>query len=94
MKVEKVRGNKKEATVSCLTQLCFDEEKMRSSRGEVVFYSLKIRSKTANVAEVNKVKAEEGGKTFWDPSDRAIRPGDISGLPRRRLRGLLWSRHF
>ncbi|XP_063850047.1 uncharacterized protein LOC135094155 [Scylla paramamosain] len=36
------------------------EKKMRFSRGEVVFYRLKIRSKTTNVAEVNEEKVEEG----------------------------------
>lgn len=30
------------------------EKKMRFSRGEVVFYKLKNRSKTANVAEVKE----------------------------------------
>ncbi|MPC07678.1 hypothetical protein E2C01_000243 [Portunus trituberculatus] len=37
---------------------------MRFSRGEVVFYRLKIRSKTANVAEVNVEKVKGGVKTF------------------------------
>ncbi|MPC38455.1 hypothetical protein E2C01_031962 [Portunus trituberculatus] len=32
---------------------------MRFSRGEVVFHKLKIRSKTANVAEVNVEKLRE-----------------------------------
>ena len=46
MRIEKVGGNRKGATVSCLRHLCFSEEKkMRFSRGEVAFYGLKIISK-------------------------------------------------
>lgn len=33
---------------------------MRFSRGEVVFYGLKIGSKTVNIAEVSKEKVEGG----------------------------------
>ena len=40
--------------------LCFSEEKMSFSVGEVVFYRWKIRSKAANVAEVDREKCEEG----------------------------------
>ena len=54
MRIEKVGGNRKGVTVSYLSHLCFSEEKkMRFSGGEVVFYGLKIRSKIANVAEVD-----------------------------------------
>ncbi|MPC73587.1 hypothetical protein E2C01_067921 [Portunus trituberculatus] len=64
MRIKKVGGNRKGATVSCLRQLCFDEEKkMKFSRGEVVFYRLEIRPETANVAEVNKEKVNGGVKT-------------------------------
>ena len=39
MRIEKVGGNKKGVTVSCLSHLCFSEEKkMRFRGGEVVFY--------------------------------------------------------
>ncbi|MPC95543.1 hypothetical protein E2C01_090759 [Portunus trituberculatus] len=64
MRIEKVGGNRKGATISSLRQLCFSEEKMRFSRGEVVFYRLEITSKTVYVAEVNEVKVEGGVKTF------------------------------
>ena len=37
---------------------------MRFSRGEVVSYRLKIRSKAANVAEVNEEKVEGDVKTL------------------------------
>ncbi|MPC08758.1 hypothetical protein E2C01_001353 [Portunus trituberculatus] len=49
-------------------------------------FRLKIRSKTANVAEVNKEKVKGGVKTF----------GVIifGPLPRRGLRGWIWSSHF
>ncbi|MPC46328.1 hypothetical protein E2C01_040045 [Portunus trituberculatus] len=60
MRIEKVGGNREGAAVNCLRQLCFGEEKMRFSRGEVVFYRLKIRSKTVNVAEVKEGKVEGG----------------------------------
>ncbi|MPC60396.1 hypothetical protein E2C01_054440 [Portunus trituberculatus] len=86
MRIEKVGGNKERATVSCVRQLCFSEEKkMRFSRGEVVFHRLEIRSKTTNIAKVNeKVKGDV--KKFWIANDRAFRSVDISGsLPRRRL---------
>ncbi|MPC09216.1 hypothetical protein E2C01_001820 [Portunus trituberculatus] len=65
MRTEKVGGNREGAAVSCLRQLCFgEEEKMRFSRGEVVSYRLKIRSKTKNVAEVNVEKVEGDVKAF------------------------------
>ena len=73
MKIEKVGGNRKGATVNCLRHLCFSEEKnMRFSGGEVVFYKLKIRSKTANVAKVDRGKCEEGVKTLRDDSRSAL----------------------
>ncbi|MPC34495.1 hypothetical protein E2C01_027887 [Portunus trituberculatus] len=37
---------------------------MRFSSGKVVFYRLKIRSKTANVAEVNEEKLREVSRHF------------------------------
>ena len=41
MMIEKVGGNRKRATVSCLRHLCFGEEKkMRFSRGEVAVITL------------------------------------------------------
>ena len=65
MRIEKVGRNRKGVTVSCLRHLCFSEEKkMRVSGGEVVFYRLKIRSKTANVPEVHREKSEGGVKTL------------------------------
>ncbi|MPC70584.1 hypothetical protein E2C01_064836 [Portunus trituberculatus] len=87
MIIEKVEGNREGATVSCLRQLCFNEEKkMRFSRGEVVFYRLKIKSKTANVAEVNVEKVERGVKAFGIVTERGVRPGDIyDPLPRSGL---------
>ncbi|MPC91196.1 hypothetical protein E2C01_086215 [Portunus trituberculatus] len=95
MRIEKVRGNRKGAAVSCLRKLCFGEEKMRFGRGEVVFYRMKIRSKIANVAEVNEEKVEGGVKTFWVTTETAVRPEDISGpLSRRGLQGWIWSHNF
>ncbi|MPC68861.1 hypothetical protein E2C01_063071 [Portunus trituberculatus] len=52
---------------------------MRFSRGKVVFHRLKIRSKTANIAEVNEEKVEGGVKTYMVDTERAVRPGGISG---------------
>ncbi|MPC09006.1 hypothetical protein E2C01_001604 [Portunus trituberculatus] len=46
---------------------------MRFSRGEVVFYRLKIRSKTANVAELMTKKGSV--KTFWVATERAVHLG-------------------
>ena len=61
MRIEKVRGNRKGITVSCLRHLCFSEEKkMRFIEGEVVLYRLKIRSMTTNVAEVDRKKNVRG----------------------------------
>ncbi|MPC64198.1 hypothetical protein E2C01_058309 [Portunus trituberculatus] len=61
----------------------------------VVFYRLKIRSKTANVAEVNAEKVDGGAKAFGVVIKRGIRPGDNFGLlPRRELRDIDWSSHF
>ena len=67
---------------------------MRFSRGEMVFYRLKIRSKATNVAEVEVEKVEGGLKTLRVDTRRAVRPGDICGpLPRWGLRGWCGSRH-
>ena len=54
MRIEIVGGNRKGVTVSCFRHLCFREEKKMFSEGEVVFYRLKIKLKTANVAEVDR----------------------------------------
>ena len=96
MRIEKVGRNRKGVTVSCLRHLCFSEEKkMRFSGGEVVFYRLKIRSKTANVADVNGEKYEGGVKPLRIDASRVVRPGDIYGpLPRGGLRGWCRSRHI
>ncbi|MPC65987.1 hypothetical protein E2C01_060130 [Portunus trituberculatus] len=64
MMIEKVGRNRIKATVSCLRQLCIDEKKMRFIRREVMFYRLKIRSKTANVAEVNEEKLMKVSRHF------------------------------
>ncbi|MPC23568.1 hypothetical protein E2C01_016625 [Portunus trituberculatus] len=73
MRIEKVGGNREGAPVSYLRQLCFGEEKkMRFSRGEVMFYRLKVRFKTANVAEVKEEKIEEDVKTFWVGTESAV----------------------
>ena len=54
MRIEKVGGNRKEVTVSCLRYLCYSvKKKMRFSGGEVLFYRFKIRLKTAYVTEVD-----------------------------------------
>ncbi|MPC71322.1 hypothetical protein E2C01_065598 [Portunus trituberculatus] len=67
--------------VGVASDMCFGEEKkMKFSRGEVVFYRLKIRSETANVAEVNEEKVEGCVKTFWVANEKAVRSGDISGF--------------
>ncbi|MPC63770.1 hypothetical protein E2C01_057873 [Portunus trituberculatus] len=97
MRKEKAGGDREWAIVSCLRQLCFGEEKkIWFSRGEVVFYKLKIRSKAANVAEVNVEKVEGKVKAFVVVIERGVRPGNIVGpLPRRGLRGMVnWSTHF
>ena len=57
MRIEKVGGNRKRTAVSCHRHLSFgEEEKMRLRGGEVMIHRLEIRSKTANVAEVNVEK--------------------------------------
>ena len=94
IRIEKVGGNRKlSVTVSFLRHLCFSEEKkMRFSGGEVVFCRLKIRSKTANVAEVDRNKCV---KTLRVDIRRAVRPGGIYGpLLRRGLRGSCRSHHI
>ncbi|MPC47762.1 hypothetical protein E2C01_041518 [Portunus trituberculatus] len=59
MRMETVGKNRKESTVSYLRHLYFNEEKkMRFNREEVKFYKLKIKLKTANVAQVNKEKIQ------------------------------------
>ena len=94
MRIEKVGGDRKGVTVICLRHLCFSEEKkLRFREGEVVLYRWKIRSKTANVAEVEREKYEGGVKTHRVDTRTAVRQGDINGpLPRRGLRGWCRSR--
>ncbi|MPC67894.1 hypothetical protein E2C01_062080 [Portunus trituberculatus] len=64
---------------------------MRFSRGEVEYHGLKIRSKTANVAEVNVENVEGDVKAFVVFNRRGVRPGDIFGpLSRGKLRGVVY----
>ena len=64
MRIEKVGGNRKRTAVSCHRHLSFgEEEKMRLRGGEVMVHRLEIRSKTANVAEVNIEKVGGSIKT-------------------------------
>ena len=56
-RIEIVGGNRIKIAVSIPRHLRFsEEEKMRFSGGEMVFHRIEIRTKTANVAEVNKEK--------------------------------------
>ena len=53
MRIEKLEGNRVGGCCQYLRQLGLgDEQKMRFRGGEVVFYILKFRSKTANVVEI------------------------------------------
>ena len=73
MRIDKVGGNRKEGTVSCLRRPCISEgKKMRFSRGEVVFYRMKIRSKTVNVVEVDREKCEGVVKILRVDTWRAV----------------------
>ena len=63
MRIEKVRGNMKGATVNCLRHLYFGE-KMTFRRGQVVSYRSKFRSETANVAQFSIKKVKGGFKLF------------------------------
>ena len=59
MRLEIVGGSRKGFTVSFLRHLCLGEENnMRFSRGYIVVYRLKVRSKTTNVAEINEENIE------------------------------------
>ncbi|MPC36220.1 hypothetical protein E2C01_029669 [Portunus trituberculatus] len=59
------------------------KEDMRFNRGKVVFYRLKVRSNTSNVAEVNEEKVKGGIMTLWVVTEK-VRPADISGPLSRR----------
>ena len=73
MRIENVGGNRKRTAVSCHRHLCFSEEKkMRLRGGEVVIHRLKIRSKAANVTEVNVEKVGGSIKTPVVVTRRAI----------------------
>ena len=73
LRIEKVRGNRKKIAVSCHRHLCFSkEEKMRFRGGEVMIHRLEIRSKAANVAEVNIEKVRGSIKTPVVVTGRAI----------------------
>ena len=59
---KKVGWNKIKTTVSYLRHLCFSEEKkMRFSRGEVVFYRLKIKFKCCRKTTYNDMCYTEAG---------------------------------
>lgn len=59
IKIEKIEGNRKEATVRGIRNQSFGEEiKMEFSGKEVVFYRLKIRSLTVNVTKVKEEPVE------------------------------------
>lgn len=87
MRIENVGRNRKRAIVSFLRYLFFGKEKnMRFRKEKIVFYRMKTKSETANVAEVN-VEKMRGFKIFLVDITRSVQPWDIYGnLPRRGLR--------
>ena len=81
IRIEKVRGNRVEITVSSFRNLCFGEEKkVRFRGGEMVFHRMKVGTKATNVAEVNVEKVGGRIKTpLWVVTCSGVRPGEISG---------------
>ena len=69
LRIEKVGGSKKGANLSCLRHSCFIEEKIRFSRGKLVFYRLKVSFKTDSIAEVNEDKVVGGMRCRYRKSN-------------------------
>ena len=64
LRIENVGGNRVRTAVSCHRYLSFgEEEKVRLRGGEVMLHRLEVRSKAANVAEVNVEKVRGSIKT-------------------------------
>ncbi|MPC71998.1 hypothetical protein E2C01_066290 [Portunus trituberculatus] len=89
------RREQKRGYCQLLQTVVFREEmKIRFRRGEVVFYRLKVRSKTANVAEVNEENIEGGAKQdilgrYWESCPTW---GHLWSPPRKKLRGSVCSK--
>ncbi|MPC62928.1 hypothetical protein E2C01_057019 [Portunus trituberculatus] len=68
---------------------------MRFSRGEVVFYRLKMKSKNVNVAEVNEEKLRVVSRHFGS-SPRKVSDLGIFLVPSPEggLQGWIWSCHL
>ena len=82
-RIEVVGGNRVEIAVSSLRNLCFGkEEKVRFRGGEMMFHRMKIRAKTANVAEIEKKEVRGVIKTpLGSAARRGVLPGGICGPP-------------
>ncbi|MPC63041.1 hypothetical protein E2C01_057132 [Portunus trituberculatus] len=61
----------------------------------MVFYKLKIRSKSTDIAEVDEEKVEGGFKTFWVAAKKAAHPSNINGpFPQKETLRLDWELPF
>ncbi len=73
LRIDKVGGNRERTAVSCHKHLSFnEEEKMRFRGGEVMIHRLEIRSKAANVAEVDIEKVRGSIKTHVGVTDEYV----------------------
>ena len=74
------------SSLSVASDIYFSEEKkrrLRLRRGEMVFFRLKVKSKTTNVAEIMKRKVEGGVKAFKANTRRVFLSEDIyDSLPK------------
>ena len=78
----RVRGQEKKNAVSCHRRVCLcfrKKEEMRLTGGEAIIQRLEIRSKIANIAEINAEKAEGNIETAEVVIGSAIWSEDIFG---------------
>ena len=96
-RIEKVGGDRIEGAISSHRNLSFSEEKkVRFRGGEVMLHRMEVRSKSADVAEMDRERVRGVIRTpcravAWS----GVWTGDISGpLPRWGLRGTIKRRHI
>ena len=88
MSIEKVGGHRKRVAVSALRQLSLsEEEKVRFSRGEVVFNRDEVRGQATNVAEIDGERVRHGSRTSHGVVTRRDDSGSIYGPSPWGLRG-------
>ncbi len=97
-RIEIAEGNRIEVAVSSHRNLCLGEgEKMRFSKGEMVFHRMKNRTEATNVAKINEEEIRVVSTSLWSVAEKGVLSGGIYGPPlppRWGLRGGALRSHF